>query len=144
LAITANNGVAWKMQILEGISSMENIIDVNPGQTIIEQGDEGSGFFILKSGTLEVFKDDVLLAVIMYPGTVFGEMGDILGRPRTCTIRAKNAAKIAYYEVESLDELVRTQPDVAVKLIRTLASRLDRTTQKLIDTTRENPLWSSK
>lgn len=123
---------------------MENIIDVKPGQTIIQQGEQGSGFFILKSGTLEVYKDDILLAVIMYPGTIFGEMGDILERPRTCTIKAKNASKIVYYDVDSLDSLVRTQPDIAVKLIRTLASRLDRTTQKLIDTARENPLWSTK
>lgn len=123
---------------------MEKIIDVQPGQTILEQGEEGSGFFVLKSGTLEVFKDDILLAVIMYPGTIFGEMGDILGRPRTCSVRAKNQAKIAYYEIDSLDSLVRSNPEIAVKLIRTLASRLDRTTQKLIDTARENPLWSTK
>jgi len=80
----------------------------------------------------------------MYPGTVFGEMGDILGRPRTCTVKAKNAAKIVFHETENLHELVTTQPEVAVKIIRTLASRLDRTTQKLIDTARENPLWSTK
>lgn len=123
---------------------MEKIIEVAPGQTILEQGEEGSGFFILKSGTLEVYKDEVLLAVIMYPGTIFGEMGDILGRPRTCTIKAKNAAKIAYYQIDSLENLVESNPDIAVKLIRTLASRLDRTTQKLIDTARENPLWSTK
>ena len=124
--------------------SIEKIIEVAPGQTILEQGEEGSGFFVLKSGTLEVFKDDVLLAVIMYPGTIFGEMGDILGRPRTCTVKAKNASKIALYQFESLDALVRSNPEIAVKLIRTLASRLDRTTQKLIDTARENPLWSTK
>jgi len=123
---------------------MEKILEVKPGETILRQGEEGSGFFVLKSGTLEVYKDDVLLAVIMYPGTIFGEMGDILGRPRTCTVKAKNNASIAFYPVDSLDELVKANPEIAVKLIRTLASRLDRTTQKLIDTARENPLWSTK
>jgi CRP-like cAMP-binding protein len=123
---------------------MEKILEVKPGETILRQGEEGSGFFVLKSGTLEVYKDDVLLAVIMYPGTIFGEMGDILGRPRTCTVKSKNAANIAYYPVDTLDELVTGNPEIAVKLIRTLASRLDRTTQKLIDTARENPLWSTK
>jgi CRP-like cAMP-binding protein len=123
---------------------MEKIIEVSAGETILEQGEEGSGFFVLKTGTLEVYKDDVLLAVIMYPGTIFGEMGDILGRPRTCTVKAKNSAKIVFYPIDSLDGLVRANPEIAVKLIRTLASRLDRTTQKLIDTARENPLWSTK
>lgn len=123
---------------------MSKVIEVPAGQTILEQGEEGSGFFVLESGTLEVFKDDVLLAVIMYPGTIFGEMGDILGRPRTCTIKAKNSSRISYYQIESMDAFVRDNPQIAVKLIRTLASRLDRTTQKLIDTARENPLWSTK
>lgn len=123
---------------------MEKLIEVSPGETILRQGEEGSGFFVLKTGTLEVYKDDVLLAVIMYPGTIFGEMGDILGRPRTCTVKAKNSSTIAFYSVDSLDALVKDNPEIAVKLIRTLASRLDRTTQKLIDTARENPLWSTK
>lgn len=123
---------------------MSKVIEVPAGQTILEQGEEGSGFFVLESGTLEVFKDDVLLAVIMYPGTIFGEMGDILGRPRTCTIKAKNSSRISYYQIESMEAFVNDNPQIAVKLIRTLASRLDRTTQKLIDTARENPLWSTK
>jgi len=123
---------------------MEQQFEVSPGQTIIEQGEEGSGFFVLQSGTLEVYKDDILLAVLMYPGTIFGEMGDILGRPRSCTVKAKNKASITFYQTENLDALVKENPDIAVKIIRTLASRLDRTTQKLIDTARENPLWSTK
>jgi CRP-like cAMP-binding protein len=123
---------------------MEKEFQVSQGQTIIEQGEEGSGFFILQSGTLEVYKDDILLAVLMYPGTIFGEMGDILGRPRSCTVKAKNKAAITYYQKENLEALVKENPEIAVKIIRTLASRLDRTTQKLIDTARENPLWSTK
>ena len=123
---------------------MEQDIEVAPGQTIIEQGEEGSGFFVLKKGTLEVFKDDVLLAVLMYPGTIFGEMGDILGRARTCTVKAKNASVITHIEASTLEELVQIRPEIAAKIIRTLASRLDRTTQKLIDTARDNPLWSFK
>lgn len=123
---------------------MEQEIEVRAGQTIIEQGEHGSGFFILKSGTLEVYKDDILLAVLMYPGTIFGEMGDILGRERTCTVKAKNAAKIAHHNFSTLEELVQDEPEISAKIIKTLASRLDRTTQKLIDTARENPLWSTK
>lgn len=119
-------------------------ITIQPGQTIIKQGEQGSGFYILKSGTLEVFKDDVLLAVLMYPGTLFGEMADILGRERSCTVKAKNVARIELHEFSSLEKLVQDEPEVSAKIIKTLANRLDRTTQKLIDTARENPLWSVK
>ena len=66
-----------------------------------------------------------------------------LFKPRSAK-EAKNPSKIAYYAIDSLDTLVKINPEIAVKLIRTLASRLDRTTQKLIDTARGNPLWSTK
>tara|TARA_B110000438_G_scaffold115582_2_gene113246 strand:+ start:13176 stop:13538 length:363 start_codon:yes stop_codon:yes gene_type:complete len=120
------------------------MIEVSPGENIVEQGEDGSGFFVLRRGTLEVFKDDVLLSVLMYPGTVFGEMSDILGGERTCKVRAKNPSEISHYNFDSLDELVREEPEVAVTIIKTLANRLDRTTQKLIDTARENPLWATR
>ncbi|MDX2108704.1 MAG: cyclic nucleotide-binding domain-containing protein [Verrucomicrobiota bacterium] len=124
---------------------METIIEVDIGKTIIQQGEQGSGFYILQAGTLEVYKDDVLLAVLMYPGTIFGEMGDILGKPRTCTVRAKNKAKLVHVDVQGgIEQLVRERPDIAARVIKTLASRLDRTTQKLVDTARDNPLWSFK
>lgn len=123
---------------------MTQTITIQAGQTIIKQGEQGSGFYILKSGTLEVYKDDILLSVLMYPGTIFGEMADILERERTCTVKAKNEASIELHEYTSLDRLVSDEPEVAAKIIKTLATRLDRTTQKLIDTARENPLWAAR
>ena len=124
--------------------SEDQVIEVAPNQTIIEQGEQGNGFFVLQSGTLEVFKDGVLLAVLMYPGTIFGEMGDILGKPRTCTVRAKNATKVLHIAATDFAGYLRENPDIALKIIKTLASRLERTTQKLADTTRESPLWTIK
>lgn len=121
---------------------MEEVFEVDPGKTIIEQGEEGHGFFILQSGTLEVFKDDVLLAVLMYPGTIFGEMGDILGKARSCTIRAKNKAKIIHIPATDMKEMIVENPEIALKIIKTLASRLERTTQKLADRSKESSVWS--
>lgn len=124
---------------------MESIHEVDIGQTIIKQGEQGSGFFILQAGTLEVFKDDVLLAVLMYPGTIFGEMSDILGKPRTCTVKAKTKSRIVHVETSGgVEQLARDRPEIAARIMKTLASRLDRTTQKLVDTARENPIWSFK
>lgn len=122
---------------------MENILDYPPGSTIIEQGEEGHGFYVLQSGTIEIYKDDVLLNVIMFPGTIFGEMGDILGKMRTCSVKAKNHCKIAHVSGDSLETLIQEHPDIAVKIIKTLASRLERTTQKLADRTKESSVWST-
>ncbi len=123
----------------------EKTLEVDSGKIIIEQGQQGGGFFILKSGSLEVYKDDILLAVLMYPGTIFGEMGDILSKPRTCTVKAKNKSVVVHVQAEGgVEEWVRERPDIAAQILKTLAGRLERTTQKLVDTARDNPLWSFK
>jgi CRP-like cAMP-binding protein len=77
---------------------MEKEIEVERGQYILKQGEVGRGLYILQSGALEVYKDEVLLSVIIHPGTFFGEMGDFLGKPRSCSVKAKKASKIVLFK----------------------------------------------
>ena len=118
------------------------ILEIEAGQYIIEQGESGCGFYVLNSGSLEVYKDNVLLTVLNQPGTIFGEMGDILGKPRTCTVRAKSSSQVIQVVASDMKDLVEQNPAVAVKIIRTLASRLESTTKKLADKTIVNTIWS--
>ena len=39
-------------------------------------------------------KDGVTLNVLIYPGTIFGEIGSILGRPRTSSVKARTCSSI--------------------------------------------------
>lgn len=121
---------------------MEKEINVGIGDVIIQQGDTGQGFYILKSGSVEVYKDKLLLSVLVFPGTIFGEMGDILKKPRTCTVKARTACKLVHYDESSIETLITRHPEIALKIIKTLASRLERTTQKLADQFKESPIWS--
>jgi len=116
---------------------MKEEVEYRPGATIIRQGEEDSGFYVLEKGAVEVFKDGLLLNILMYPGTIFGEMGEILEKPRTCTVKARTHCVLTRWEGANLEELVHQEPDFALKLIKTLAGRLDRTTQKLADLFRE-------
>ncbi|TVP77300.1 MAG: cyclic nucleotide-binding domain-containing protein [Puniceicoccaceae bacterium] len=112
------------------------------GETIIKQGSPSKGFYVLEKGAVEVLKDGMLLNVLIYPGTVFGEIGDILNSPRTCTIRARSETKVIRFETENLETLVQDHPEIAVKIMKTLASRLERTTQKLADLSSVSTLYS--
>jgi len=103
------------------------------GQTIIRQGDKGSAFYVLEKGSVEVVKDGVVLNVLMYPGTIFGELSGIIDKPRTSTVKARTATTVTKYESTDLESLVREHPDITVRMLQTLAGRLERTTQKLAD-----------
>lgn len=103
------------------------------GNIIVRQRESGKAFYVLEKGAVEVVKDDVVLNVLMYPGTIFGELSAILDKPRTSTVRARMPTTVTRYEVPDLETLVREYPDIAVKMMETLARRLERTTQKLTD-----------
>lgn len=117
-------------------------IEVKAGETIVEQGAPGEGLYILRSGVVEVHKNGLLLNVLTFPNTVFGEMGDILGRPRTCTVKARSDCQLLYYSPGSLEQLIQEEPQLALRIIKTLASRLERTTAKLAEQFQEPAVWS--
>jgi CRP-like cAMP-binding protein len=112
------------------------------GATIIQQGDLGSGFYVLEKGAVEVYKDNIMLNILMYPGTIFGEMGDILEKPRTCTVKARTPTIVTKYETDDIETIIREYPEIAIQILKTLANRLERTTQKLADVTRVSTVWS--
>jgi len=124
------------------VRSVNQTQEFRVGATIIRQGDEGSGFYVLEKGSVEVYKDDLLLNILMFPGTIFGEMGDILGKPRTCTVKARTATTVTRYEGKDMERIIREEPEIAIKIFKTLASRLERTTQKLADVSRVSTVWS--
>jgi len=117
-------------------------IEFTHGATILRQGDAGGYFYILLSGAIEVYKDEVLLATMMFPGTIFGEMADIIGKPRTCTVKAKGHAKLQKIQTQPMEQMMKEHPETAAKILKTLATRLERTTQMLSDHTKESPMWS--
>ena len=123
---------------------MKTTEEYRPGATIIKQGDEDKGFYVLESGSIEVFKDELLLNMMLFPGTIFGEISDILNKPRTCTVKARTPTVVTKYMANSIDEIIREHPDIALKIFKTLATRLERTTQKLADISNSTMVWSNE
>lgn len=121
---------------------MQQTEEYRPGASIIKQDTESTGFYVLEKGAVEVYKDDIMLNVLMYPGTIFGEMGDILGKPRSCTVKARTPTTVTKYDAGDMQNVIREHPEIAIKIFKTLASRLERTTQKLADVTRVSTVWS--
>jgi len=122
--------------------TMGKQIVFKPGQVLIKEGVMGNGFYILRSGHLEVYKDNVRIAEIKQPNTIFGEMSDILNKPRTCNIVAKTKSTVEHI-ADGVDDMVRKNPDLAKQILRDLAERLEQTTKKLADSER-NLLWTIK
>nr|WIM01501.1 cAMP-dependent protein kinase type I regulatory subunit [Limnephilus lunatus] len=68
-------------------------INCLPGESIIQQGDEGDNFYVIDSGEVEVFVNGEMVTTIGDGGS-FGELALIYGTPRAATVRARTHTKL--------------------------------------------------
>lgn len=105
-----------------------DIREYDDGEVIIEEGTSGTEIYKLyqSDGGLEVLKKGVRIGVITKAGEYFGEMSFILNEPRSATIRSIGKSMIEVIPVQEggLDKIINENPEVANKVITTLAQRL--------------------
>jgi CRP/FNR family cyclic AMP-dependent transcriptional regulator len=119
-----------------------------PGETIIEEGRDPGSLFVLTSGRVEVSKrvtgygDRVLARIDAAEGrTVVGERG-LLGESRaSATVRAASPVETIMIPRETFRRMVAEGRPAAFKLsyriARTLARRLTRLDEEVVETIRE-------
>jgi CRP-like cAMP-binding protein len=101
------------------------------GTVIIREGDTTNHLYVLIEGRLEVLKGDSIVASIVEPGAIAGEMSILLERPHTATVRA--ALDSTIYEFGDAASFLRDHPAVALLIARLLAQRLNVATTYLAD-----------
>lgn len=97
--------------------------EYDEGEDVFRQGEIGSGFFLLRSGTVRISMDDrkglVELAVLT-PGSLLGEMGIFDSSPRSASARALEPSILFGMFEGDLDQLQATRPTLAASLLRNL------------------------
>jgi signal transduction histidine kinase len=103
------------------------IVDLQPGETLIRQGDTADALFVVLDGELEVTRQSgnsrVPLAVVG-PGALQGEIAALEGGRRLATVAATREAEVLRIPVDALRELLSAGPDVALAVVRTAVARL--------------------
>ena len=99
-----------------------------PSKAIVREGREPYGFFIIRSGKVEVVKgadtENPTVLRTMGPGEFFGEVALIERKPRTATVRAvEDTECIAIWRINFMSEM-RKNPEIAVKMLRIVLRRL--------------------
>jgi len=90
---------------------------------ICEEKENNDELYILMEGKVGIYKGNVLIKEFDRMGTIIGEMSVILGLPRTATIRATTDVKLLVHKAD-LDSLIKNNPDIVKKIVRSLAERL--------------------
>lgn len=112
-------------------------VAVEAGHTVVRQGDEGRGMYVVASGALDVVittSEGVRLPVArLGPGTHFGEMSLLTGSPVSADVVAVEASVLHAVTVADFDRIVRQDRELMECLAVELGLRLRRTDQQLAE-----------
>lgn len=110
-----------------------DVEEYEDGDVIIQEGNKDDrNFYKLVRGKVAVLKSGKKIAEITEPGEYFGEMACILDEPRYASIIAVGRCKIKRYPGDKIGELIEKYPDISRHLFKTMASRLRKTDNILI------------
>jgi len=104
------------------------------GTVLFREGDEGNDMYVIQSGRVEISRtigDHERTLAVLPPGEFFGEMAIINNRPRSATARISEAAKLLVIDRGTFEAMLRGKTEIAVRMIKTMASRLERANQQI-------------
>ncbi len=106
-----------------------------PGTALFRQGDLGDAAYIVIEGSADVVVGNgnggELVVAEIARNQIVGEIAILCDVPRTATIRARDALTALKITKEVFLRLMRDFPDIGMEVLRTLAQRLEHTTQQL-------------
>jgi CRP/FNR family cyclic AMP-dependent transcriptional regulator len=98
------------------------------GEAIFSKGDPGNSMIAVISGTVKISVSSAegrsAILNLIGPGEIFGEMSVLDGQPRSADCTANTACEIFVIDRREFLPFLRSQPELAMKFIELLCTRL--------------------
>ena len=106
------------------------------GQVIFREGDQGDTCYLLRTGAVVLTREHqdgrmVALAELR-AGALFGELAMFRGETRSATAEAIEATTAVALLANDMQRLIRRSPSLALKFLATLAERVSKTNERLL------------
>jgi len=102
------------------------------GDTVFNQGEDGSSLFIIEQGAVEISygegKARVCLATL-FPGQYFGELSLFDGAPRSATATAIKDSNLIRLDRGDMVDFVNKNPAAALRIIAEMSERMRQTNE---------------
>ena len=96
------------------------------GETICNYGEQGYTFYIIKTGTVDVYipinRDESVVSTLREED-FFGEISLLTGEPRTATVKVSENAEFIVLSKEAFVKLIKEDPEIAETMSRVISSR---------------------
>jgi len=108
--------------------------DYEAGDVLFREGDPGDFMYVVQAGEVEIRRkvgDHERVLAVLPDGEFFGEMALINQRPRSATAVVLRPSRLLVIEPRTFEAMLRGKTEIAVRMIKTLASRLERANQQV-------------
>ena len=102
--------------------------DFAPGTVLFEEGQPGDYMYVVQAGEVEIRRqvgETERVIAVLPAGEFFGEMAILNGRPRSATAVVRKGARLIVIEGKTFEAMLRARPEIALRIIKSLASRLE-------------------
>jgi CRP-like cAMP-binding protein len=103
------------------------VVQSRAGEFIFREADPGAEMYIIQEGQVEVLKQyagEARQLAILEVGDFFGEMSLLEEQPREVSARALGDCRLLRIDQSTFDQIVREDPEIAVRMLRKLSLRL--------------------
>ncbi len=114
---------------LSRLLSLARTETVEAGHTLFVEGAPSSNLYVIVSGTAAVKRNGRRIGRAG-PGDVVGELGVILGGPRTATVLAETPIEWLVLDQASLRAAIEEVPGLGWHLLQSVAARLDQASKR--------------
>ena len=107
------------------------------GEWIYMLGEPSDNIYFIQEGRMKISAlsedgHEVLLDIIG-PGEIFGDVGALQGTPRTTSAQALDDSILCEMHRKDFETLLETHPEIALHLLKSLASRLKKAEAQLLN-----------
>ncbi len=110
------------------LDSVATEVDLEEGEVLFEQGDEGDALYAIISGSLEfsiLSREGRKLSLdVMRPGALFGEIALFDPGTRTATVTALEPSRVRGVKNGDVLSAIRSKPELAIDMIQLAGERM--------------------
>ncbi len=108
--------------------------DFKAGSVLFEEGQPGDYMYVVQSGEVEIRRqvgETQRVLAVLVPGDFLGEMAILNARPRSATAVVRANARLLVIEGKTFEAMLRARPEIALRIIKALALRLENANQQV-------------
>lgn len=108
--------------------------EIPEGEHVFREGDLGTEMFLIQEGKVEIYTgsgNGLKPLATLERGDFFGEMSLLEDLPRSASARAVSDARLLRIDGSTFNQMLQTNPEIAVRMMRKLSRRIRETDSML-------------